>query len=246
MRIAVISDIHGNDVAFAAVVADFQGDDVDQVVCCGDALQGGAQPAEVVRRLQELDCPVVMGNADDFLLKGNESDNEEPPDAWHDAVREWQLPLLSRDDLAFVAAFPPTVEIPLPNGKHLLCAHGSPQHFNHIIMPDTPEDEVRAMLGPIEGVIVCGGHTHLQQFRQLGTCFFFNPGSVSLPNRQDVVEGTRRVNRWAEYAVLTVTDSGRETVEFRRVPYDVDRVLALIDASGMPDGQRLRDYYQSD
>jgi predicted phosphodiesterase len=71
MRIAVISDIHGNDLAFAAVVADFQGDGVDQVVCCGDTLQGGVQPAEVVRRLQELDCPVVMGNSDDFLLKGD-------------------------------------------------------------------------------------------------------------------------------------------------------------------------------
>src|SRR3954468_25033847 len=162
MRIAVISDIHGNDLAFAAVEADFQRDGIDQVVCCGDTLQGGAHPAEVVRRLQELDCPVVMGNADDFLLRGNESDNEEPPDAWHDAVREWQLPLLSRDDLAFIAALPPTVEVPLPNGKRLLVAHGSPQHFNHIIMPDTPEDEVRSMLGPIDGAIVCGGHTHLQ------------------------------------------------------------------------------------
>ena len=245
MRIAVISDIHGNDLAFAAVVADFQADGIDQVVCCGDALQGGVQPAEVVRRLQELGCPVVMGNADDFLLKGSESADDEPPDEWIDAVREWQLPLLSRDDLAFAAAFAPTVEIPLPNGKRLLCAHGSPRHFNDVILPDTPDAEVREMLGPIENTIFCGGHTHLQQIRQLGGTFFFNPGSVSLPDRHDVADGTRRVNRWAEYAVLTVTDSGRETLEFRRVPYDVDRVLAMIDASGMPDSHRLRDYYRT-
>ena len=245
MRIAVISDIHGNDLAIAAVAADFQGDGVDQVVCCGDTLQGGVQPAEVIRRLKALDCPVVMGNADDFLLKGNESGNEEPPDEWIDAVREWQLPLLSRDDLAYVAAFPPTVEIPLPNGKRLVCAHGSPRNFNEVILPGIPDAEVREMLGPIENMIFCGGHTHLQQFRQLGETFFFNPGSVSLPDRHDVSGGARRVNRWAEYAVLTVTDSGRESLEFCRVPYDVDRVLAMIDASGMPNSHRLRDYYRT-
>jgi predicted phosphodiesterase len=245
MRIAVISDIHGNDLAFAAVVGDFDGDGVDRVVCCGDALQGGVQPAEVVRRLRELEIPVVMGNADDFLLKGSESGDDEPPDAWSDAVREWQLSLLSRDDLSFAAAFAPTVEVSLPNGKRLLCAHGSPRHFNDVILPETRDGEVRAMLGPIENTIFCGGHTHLQQIRQLGETFFFNPGSVGLADRHDGPDGTRRVNRWAEYAVLTVTDSGRETLEFRRVPYDVERLLAMIDASDMPDSQRLRDYYRT-
>ena len=86
MQIAVISDIHGNDLAFGAVVTDFRADSIAQVVCCGDALQGGVQPVEVIRRLKELDCPVVMGNADDLLLRGKESTNVEPTDEWIDAV----------------------------------------------------------------------------------------------------------------------------------------------------------------
>src|SRR5262245_43877890 len=185
MRIAVISDIHGNDVAFAAVVADIQTDRIERIFCLGDAIQGGAQPAEVVKRLRELRCPVVMGNADDLLLRGEASANEEPPNEWINAVRDWQLQRLSPEDLAFIAAFPPTVEIPLPRGKRLLCGHGSPQHFNHVIVPDVADDEVKKMLGPIDEAIVCGGHTHLQQIRQIGTSFFFNPGSVSLPVRRD-------------------------------------------------------------
>src|SRR5262249_25375568 len=117
MRIAVISDIHGNDVALAAVVADIQTDRIETIVCLGDAVQGGAQPAEVVQRLRDLACPVVLGNADDLLLYGKESKNEEPPNEWIDAVREWQLTKLSPEDRAFIAAFQPKIEIPLPNGK---------------------------------------------------------------------------------------------------------------------------------
>lgn len=64
MRIAVISDMHGNDLAFEAVEADIKNQKFDQIVCLGDAVQGGPQPAQVVQRLRRLNCPVVMGNAD--------------------------------------------------------------------------------------------------------------------------------------------------------------------------------------
>ena len=70
MRIAVFSDIHGNGLALEAVLADIQAKAPDRLVCLGDAIQGGPQPAQVVRRLRELQCPVVMGNADAWLLTG--------------------------------------------------------------------------------------------------------------------------------------------------------------------------------
>ena len=68
MRIAVISDIHGNCFALDSVLQDIRQQGIEQIVCLGDAIQGGAQPAETVQRLRELNCPVVMGNADDFVL----------------------------------------------------------------------------------------------------------------------------------------------------------------------------------
>jgi predicted phosphodiesterase len=244
MKIAVISDIHGNDLAFAAVLADFRRDGIDQIVCCGDAIQGGAQPAEVVRRLRELACPVVMGNADDFLLNGDAPESPEPATPWQLAVRDWQLTKLSAADRAFIAGFATTIEVELPNGKRLIAGHGSPRDFNHVILPEVPDEVVRGYLGPVEHAIVCGGHTHLQQIRQLEENFFFNPGSVSLPARPDSPEGARRASPWAEYAVLTVEASGRETLEFRRVPFDVERLLGLIRGSGMPQAERLAGFYQ--
>ena len=68
MRVALFSDVHGNAVAFDAFLADLDGQDVNSVVCLGDHAQGGAQPAECLERLRDLECPAVMGNSDDFLL----------------------------------------------------------------------------------------------------------------------------------------------------------------------------------
>ena len=67
MRVAVISDMHGNDLAFEAVEVDIQQQRVDRIVCLGDAVQGGPQPAAVLQRLRRLNCPVVIGNADAWL-----------------------------------------------------------------------------------------------------------------------------------------------------------------------------------
>ena len=65
MPIALVSDIHGNDRALAAVVAELERLDVQLAVCLGDAVQGGDEPRQVLDRLAALDWPVVLGNADD-------------------------------------------------------------------------------------------------------------------------------------------------------------------------------------
>lgn len=135
MRVAVISDVHGNALALGAVSADTARAAVDRIVCLGDAVQGGAQPEEVVARLRELACSVVIGNADAWLLSGEETGAEAPATSWMLAVREWSLGQRSPGDRAFIAAFQATVEVPLPVGKPLLCAHGSPHSFDDAILP---------------------------------------------------------------------------------------------------------------
>jgi predicted phosphodiesterase len=239
VRVGFISDIHGNLLALDAVLADLAGRPADRLVCLGDAVQGGAQPAEVVARLRELACPVVMGNADAWLLTGEETGAEASPPSWMLAVRQWSLSRLSAEDRAFIAGFRPTVEVALPAGRTLLCCHGSPRSFDDVILPETPAEVVEELLGAFVPAILCGGHTHLQQIRQLGATFFFNPGSVGLPFRRDQPDDRPRVNPWAEYAVLTVEDDGWTGLEFRRVPYDVVRLIELIRAGGMPEPEHL-------
>lgn len=238
MRIAVISDIHGNCIALDAVLADLEREAIDQIVCLGDAIQGGPQPAEVVARLRALSCPVVIGNADAWLLTGQDSGAENiPPERLRkmDEVREWSLAQLTEADRSFIASFQPTVEIPLNAHRHLLCFHGSPKSFDDIILPGTSESDFQAFLGAYAPHILTGGHTHVQQIRRLGATdgFFFNPGSAGLAYSHHQADDDLRVDPWAEYAVLTVEKS-QLRLEFRRVPFDVQPLIALYRASGRP------------
>src|SRR5688500_8658636 len=117
MRIAVISDIHGNCVALDAVLADLRAYPADQVVCLGDAIQGGAQPAETAARLRELGCPVVMGNADAWLITGTDTGTVEQVSDRQRLVREWSLAQLSSEDVEFIESFQPTITIPSGGDK---------------------------------------------------------------------------------------------------------------------------------
>src|SRR5262249_14872922 len=146
MRIAVFSDIHGNCVALDAVLADLRQRPADGMVCLGDAIQGGAQPAEVVARLRELACPVIMGNADAWLLSGRNTSPTEAVTERQEAVRAWSLTQLNETDRAFIADFQPTVLLDLGEERSLLCFHGSPSSFDDIILPETPHEEASNLL----------------------------------------------------------------------------------------------------
>lgn len=236
MRIAVIADMHGNGVALDAVLADLSAHPVDQAVCLGDAVQGGPQPAHVVARLRELGCPVVLGNADAFLLTG--VDGNEAVSAQQRAARDWSLAQLSEADRAFIAAFQPTVEFSLPGNRRFLCFHGSPASFHDRIFPDTPEEEVRGYLDASLPAILTGGHTHLQQLRRLDDSLFFNPGSVGYVYNTRAPGGGLRADPWAEYAILSA-DERRFSIEFCRVPFDVAAWKRITLASGIPDAETM-------
>jgi predicted phosphodiesterase len=122
MRVAVISDMHGNDIAFEEVEADIRQRKIDQIVCLGDAIQGGPQPAAVVQRLRALNCPVVIGNADAWLISGVETADEGIPSERLKKmgdIRNWSLSQLTEDDRAFIANFQPTVTLNLEDGLDL-------------------------------------------------------------------------------------------------------------------------------
>lgn len=245
MRISIISDIHGNCIALDTVLADLQHEPVDQLVCLGDAIQGGPQPAQVVARLRELACPVVMGNADYWLVTGQDSGAEQITEARRqklDAVRDWQLAQLSELDTAFIKTFKPTLELPLEDGRTLLCYHGSPRSFDDVILPMTPDEEVRRFLDPHEGVIYAGGHTHVQFVRHFGRTFHINPGSVGLAYRHDQPDDHFHCDPWAEYAILSAIGA-RIELTFRRVPIDVEALIEVYHSSGRPfAGDAIEEY----
>ena len=198
MPLALVSDIHGSDDALAAVVAALEELGIDRAICLGDAVQGGDQPREVLDRLAQLGWPVVLGNADAFLLEVP-SDSPEPLTQGHLDKREWTLAQLEPSHLAQIRSFVPTLDVELDDGMMLRAFHGSPLSYDDVLLPDTPDGQVERVLGGSGVDILAGGHTHLQWTRYVDGALFVNPGSV----RDD-----------GAYAIVT-----GGSVEFRKAPW---------------------------
>jgi len=219
MRLAVISDIHGECFALEQVLKDIRRQGFEKMVCLGDAVQEGSQPAETVAR----------------LLTGMSAEGEETSEQQR-AVREWSLAQLSESDLAFIQQFEPTLGVALEGGKTLLCFHGSPRSFDEIILPETADEVVRQYLGGYKATLFTGGHTHTQQMRRLGDSWYFNPGSVSLAYNWELSDFAHRrmwVDPWADYAIVS-SEGARLGITFRHVPFDVDKLARIVRASGKP------------
>lgn len=236
MRIGVVSDIHGNCVALDAVLADVVTHPVDRWVCLGDALQGGPQPSEVAERLRELDCPVVLGNADAFVLDGLSGEPEITEQLR--VVREWTYEALGPRGIEFVRTFRPTIEVDLGTAGTLLCFHGSPESYDTIIGPDTPPEGLRAELGGRGARTMCGGHIHRQWTVSLDGWTFFNPGSVGLAYNFYLPPDRFHLSPHAEFAILHVDDD-RVGIELLRVPFDLDDLDEAARTSGHPQADTL-------
>lgn len=219
MRVALISDIHGNDLALQTVLADIRGQAVDRIACLGDVATLGPQPAEVIATLRTLGCPCIVGNHDEFLITPETLDAYTQVPVITQAVA-WCRAQLSEADLAFVRTFVDRLEIKLDDQRTLLLFHGSPQSNTCDVLTTTDADILDQMLGGQCADVMAGGHTHIQMLRQHRGMLLVNPGSVGMPFRQYVAGKRPEIMPYAEYAIVTAQPGGPVSVDLRRVPLD--------------------------
>lgn len=244
MRIAIISDIHGNFVALEAVIHDLQSEQIDRIVCLGDVVSGGPQPVEVVNQLKTMNVPVVMGNMDAWCLSPHKSEERSENARRGDDVQFWGVRRLSPHDLDYLRTFQATVEVPLDANTSLLCFHGSPKCNEDVIVSTTSDEEMERMLSGFHAMVMAGGHTHTQLIRYHADRTIINPGSVGAPINAH--ERIRRVMQrpssdlpdreyppWAEYGVIAWENRSLR-IELRRVPIDIDLLVKKAHQSGMP------------
>jgi putative phosphoesterase len=234
MRIALIADIHGNLVALEAVLAELANEVVDQIICLGDVAATGPQPREVVARLRALDCLVVMGNADAWLLDPPRANGEADDEAGRiAAIDRWCAEQLSDQDRAYLRSFSLTIAVEMGGGERLIACHGSPRSFDDQITATTAEAALDVMLADVHATIVAAGHTHIQLVRRYQDLILLNPGSIGLPIDRVPPAAPIRNAPWAEYAMVS-TGSDCLRLDLRRVPVEVTRLLTLARASAMP------------
>lgn len=232
MRIALISDIHGNLVALEAALADIQRRGADRIICLGDVAQEGPQPRQVIQRLHDLGIPVIMGNTDQWLLNPLPKSAEGEEKQQESVIEQWTAAQLTTADRELIMAYQATLSLDFGHGFTLLCYHGSPRGFNDRIEPDTPLDDLDRWFAEERGLINAGGHTHEPMIRRYGSSTLVNPGSVGLPLVKPL--GGNAINpAWAEYALLERDDSSL-SIALRRVPYALEELAAAAHAAGMP------------
>lgn len=232
MRLALISDIHGNLLALQAVLKAIEEDGADQTVCLGDVASLGPQPKECLGLIRDLGMPCIMGNHDAFMLDPGLVHGYTGMEVITRSV-DWGRARLDQADLDFVRTFAPKSILPLEQDREILLFHGSPGSNMEDILATTPPEELDRMLGGDEAEVVACGHTHIQMLRQHKGVLLVNPGSVGCPFKEYVAGGPPTVMPFAEYAVVECREGALE-VSLRRVALDKRALYHSVEESDFP------------
>ena len=215
VKVALISDIHGNFDALKAVLAD--ADRLGLTIClnAGDVVGFGIYPNQVIQIVQSARFLSAVGNVDLETIKALQ-------DSINTGALTSEIKELSPTDIAYLESLPNELRLEIA-GKRILVTHGTPDSVDEHIYPDSPEGRLREIAAKGNADIIITGHSHMQMKRVINGVTFLNPGSVGRP-----VNGDPK----AEYAVLSFNPL---TVEFRRVSYDVEAVADQMRRKGLPE-----------
>lgn len=233
MRIAFLSDTHGNYLALQAALADLKTQGADQVIFLGDAVTIGSHPVETLDALRALECVCIRGNHDEAILFPERALDLQIGVGLHSAL-DWAIQRLSSADMEFVRSFRTTHEIEWGASESILCFHGSPRSNTDVLLATTEVERLDELFAGTSASIWIGGHTHIPLYRRHGMKLLLNSGSIGNAFKRAYVAGiTPELVPWAEYLLLDV--NGRSIrADMRRVLFDTQEVLRQMSASGNP------------
>jgi predicted phosphodiesterase len=220
VRVAILSDIHGNAVALEACLADLAAaGGAERIVAAGDLCMDGPKPRRVLRRLKEVGAHILRGNTDRMIAL----DDPAMYDEGERADIMWQRGALGQDWVAWLGAAPPSVAIGT-DADGLLIVHATPLRDDEHVWPDAGDEQLEKITAGVAQRTIAFGHLHLPYVRVWRERMFVNVASAGLPK-----DGDPR----AHYAIFTQQPGGW-AVRSRRVAFDVDKVERQLRKSGMP------------
>lgn len=238
MRVAILSDIHGNTTALDAVLDDIQkAGGVDAYWVLGDLAAMGPDPVGALERLNDLpNATFVRGNTDRYVC--GLLDPKQTAD-WISNNADLALPYVNRlamlcwaqgaltasGWLNWLATLSLEHRVTLPDGTQVLLVHAAPgTDDGDGIHPGLDDAALSAVLDGADADMVIVGHTHWPLERRVGRTRVINLGSVSVPYPPDVS---------ASYYMLSASGT-QHTLEHRRVAYDIEDVVAQLKRLNHP------------
>jgi putative phosphoesterase len=225
MRIAIVSDIHGNRTAFEGVLADLKQTSPDIIFHGGDLADAGSGPVEIVDQIRNLGWMGVAGNTDQMLASPETFEtfaNRAPKLAslW-DTIRNmaaFTRQQLGEERLSWLRSLP-LMQLNEP----VALVHASPGNTWFAPSAHDSDEQFESVYSPVGQSTVVYGHIHQPFVRRIGPLTIANSGSVGQPH-----DGDRR----ASYLLI---DSSQ--IHVRRVEYDLAREIRAIRSSGLPNAE---------
>lgn len=225
MRIAMLSDIHGNVVALEACLADLERQGgADNIVAAGDLCLDGPRPTRALRRLHEIGAHCIRGNTDRYLVS-------ESLDGLAEGERAqliWTREQLGERWLAWLRELPESLRFG-EGEEELLVVHANPTNDEEHLWPDADDATLERLIGTEAARTIAFGHLHLPYVRLWRNRLLVNVASVGIPK-----DGDPR----ASYALFTQRSGGWE-IKHRRVEFDVKRVCRQLRESTIPGSEAL-------
>ncbi|MGG7144020.1 metallophosphoesterase family protein [Clostridium nigeriense] len=211
MKIAAISDIHGNIYSLMKVLEDIDEQKVDLVVCLGDLVGYGPHPNEVVSLIKRREMPCIKGNYDASVVDGAFTFIRDT------SINSFALPWAAEEVRAsnkfYLSQLPTELNYDI-NGVKIKFTHGSPNKINEYLF-EAGENTNKIMESLEEDVLVCA-HTHIPSYKKFGDKVFINTGSVGKPK-------IGRPN--ATYVLIEIKEDKTVAVKFRELEYEYKRIV---------------------
>jgi len=227
MRIAVISDIHGNYLALNSVLEDIKNQNVEQIFCLGDLIGYAPDPNKIFSLIKRRNIQTILGNYDEAVAFGKKDCgcgySDEKCQLMGKVSFDWTVKNTSPDNKKWMKNLPRKLSF-IINSKRILMVHGSPENISGRIEPDISDEDLNLILNKAQTDILFSGHTHWPFHKIVNRRHIINPGSVGRPKI-----GSPQAN----YAVVDF-QKGCD-IRFRFIDYDHESFAKEIEASPMPE-----------
>lgn len=187
MKVAIMSDIHGNMQALEAVLEDIKAEKCDKIFCLGDLAMAGPEPIKTIELIKKMsenkNFYLIQGNTDEFISNYSEKLKEEIASIYPimAAALENDVKIIPENLKIFLKNLPEQMALEF-EGLKILLVHGSPRNNSENILPDLDIEKVEEMLKNVDADIIFCGHTHIPcGFQTRTKQTVVNDGSVGRP-----------------------------------------------------------------
>ncbi|MFS0775201.1 metallophosphoesterase family protein [Neobacillus sp. 3P2-tot-E-2] len=230
MKIAFISDIHGNALALDAVLQDIENQGIDKIYVLGDICYRGPEPKRSLDLVRNLHTEVIKGNADEWVVRGvRKGEVADKVLELMNLERQWIVEQLEPSDIDYLESLPAQLNLTIEDVE-ISAFHATPTSLFDIVLPNADDNQIETSLIQTQNAqVFVYAHIHKPYIRYLNSKVIINIGSVGLP-----FDGLAK----ASYGLVEIED-GHIKTSIRRVNYELENVVALYHEVQYPNAEMM-------